>query len=243
VSDDQPIIRNRRRRALDTSTPDEPAPVVEQDIFDPGPMVHYAPLPIGNDGLPTPPAVRQRVRELRTLDHRAARDFILRTLHTYLVAHRPIDEIARSFGVTPRRVYQWRDELYARIGNELRTKTPTDLIGRQIAGHEKTKATAWQNLYRTDNHADKNRYLNTIITAEKAISDLYARVGMIGQSTLTPVIDTTAEDITGTAGTLKMLAAEFLNEGIAAKGKKKTSEPKTIEQDISSPIDESDYLL
>jgi transposase-like protein len=145
-SDDQPLIRTRRRRALDTSEPSTAVTVVESDVFDPGPMIHYPPLPVGNDGLPVAPAVRQRVRDLKQMDPRAARDFILKTLHTYLIAHRPVDEIARSFGVTVQRVYQWRQELYKRIGLELRSKTPTDLIARQIANYEKSKLVLGNNI-------------------------------------------------------------------------------------------------
>jgi hypothetical protein len=235
MSSDEPVIRQRRRRALDTSEAGT-VTVVETDAFDPGPMVHYPPLPVDNNGLPVAPAVRQRVRDLKQMDPRAARDFILKTLHTYLIAHRPVDEIARSFGVTVQRVYQWRQLLYKQIGQELRQKTPTDLIARQIANYEKIKASAWQQFHKADAHTDKNRYLNTVINAERSISDLYARVGMIADTTMKPVVEI-VEDVSGQAGLLQNMAKAFLS------GPETKKKERTVDQDMSTPIDDNDYLL
>lgn len=240
-SDDQPSIRSRtRRRALVLDEADRPIP--DTDIFDPGPMVAYPPLPVDAQGVPQGPELRQRVRDIRALDRTAAREFTLRTLHAFLVAHRPMDEIARAFGVSIRRVYVWRTELYKRMAAELRQKTPTDLLVEQIADIKRAKAYAWQQASRTNDHADKCRWVNTAMKADSQLADLYARIGLIDASSLKPANDE-SEDAGGKAGELADLAKRFLNGDFAGKGKKKDGGPISIEQDITGPIDETDYLL
>jgi hypothetical protein len=62
---------------------------------------------------------------------------------------------------------------------------------------------------------------------------------MIADTTMKPVIEIEAEDITGKTGTLQAMAKAFLTSG--TKEKKETT--GTIERDVPTPIDEADYLL
>jgi hypothetical protein len=238
-TNDQPLIRVRqRRRAMDTS--DTPPKVEPADVFNPGPMVNYAPVPTGPDGLPIPTAIRHRVRELRAIDRNAAREFILRTLHAFLLAHRPIDEIARAFGVSTRMIYSWRSELYKRMAQELRSKMPTDLLSQQIMHYERAKAYAWQNASKTPDHTEKRGWVLAAMKAEEKITDLYERAGLL-KETLKPVTPVEDEDVHGGATALAAIARSFLVGGYQ-HAKAKAEPPQTIETE-TGPLDEGDFLL
>jgi hypothetical protein len=236
--DEQPTIRHRRRIRL---TDDAPREETAPDPFNPGPMINYAPLPLGPDGLPVPPELRQRIRDLRALDRRAARELILRTLHAFLIAHRPMDEIARAFGVSVREVYKWRVELNKRMAAEFKAKNPLDLLVEQIAHYGRAKAYSWQQASRAEDHADKCRWVNTALKAEAQISDLYTRVGLIDASAYKPA-QTADEDTDNKAAVLSSLAQKFL-EGNYTKEKAKKGKAPTTEQDAVGDVDDHDFLL
>lgn len=215
-SDDTPeteptLVRvRRRRRALNTSN--EPVVVAAPDPLDPGPIVNYPPLPLGPDGLPRSADIKQRIRDLRAVSHAAYMEFVLRILHAFLLAHRPMDEIARSFGVTINTVYRWRRELTKQIGQELRGKNPTDLIAGQLMHYERAKAYAWQQASITTDHTEKQRWVMIALRAEHQTTDLYARGGMYKDTVLTPKQQADVDDMGG-AGFLAVMAKSFLTGG------------------------------
>lgn len=239
---DKPAVRTRTRtrRLTSEETPQE-AP---RAVMDPGPMVHWPDLPKDDDGNPVAEAVRSRVRKLHAVCPEAATEFILEVLHMMLLQHRPVDDIARTFAVTTRTVWNWRKKLRERIGEDFRARTPSDAAAEQIASLKRTKAFAWQQAAKCSKPLDKQRWVATTIQCEDKISVIYERMKMY--KAVEPVRDNSTE-LDNAVGALHNLAEEFLTGGYSGakdskRGKKATSKPDD-DSDLVPEVQEDDALL
>lgn len=226
--------RGRRRRRI-TTEEDAPTPETPADPMDPGPTVPWPSIPRTADGEPNPPAIQQRVRDLYRLDKNAATEFILETLHMLLLQHRPMDDIARIFGVTVRTVWNWRAKLRERIASDFRARIPTDLAAEQVANLKRTKSYAWQQAARCEEALDKLRWVNLTVKCEQELANLYKELKVY--KAVEPRREITEANDDG-AATLAKIAEEFLTGGYAGaqdakKGKKAGQGTDGVEDDES----------
>jgi transposase-like protein len=219
-------------------------------------MIHH-PAPSTN--------LAERTRSLRH-DNRALREFVLQHLLPMVQQQRPIDEIARAFGITVRQAYKWKNALYQRMGEELRTKTPSDFLAKQITELERTKAYAWQqasiipspNMARSVGangatflldaqdvnalSAAKQRWVAIALKADHQLADLYSRAGLLENQPLKRESDTSDEDASDGLIALARIAKAFLTGGYS--GAKQLALPAPDhDRDELPVVDDGAFLL
>ena len=262
MSSEIPVrVRTRQRpRAMEIGAPPPPLPM---DPDDPGPIVNH-PVPSTH--------LAQRVRDLYKMDRRSMQDFICLHMLPMVQQQRPIDEIARAFGMSIRTAYRWKATLYTRMGDQFRKNPPSHYLAKQIAELERTKAYAWQqagmipnfNINRTIEgvatngaqirqildpaeiaqlSASKRGWVLTALKADAQLSTVYERAGLLKHAPMAPEIDEGEEDTTGGNVVLSGMAKGFLTGGYSGAKKKAETVIGTDDPDDLHLFDEGQFLL
>jgi hypothetical protein len=250
-SDDNVRVR-RRARAMEI----DGHVAVERDPLDPGP--HIALPPSANN-------LAARAREIMNADRAAGREFILQHLLPMVQMHRPADDIARAFGVSIMTISRWKKILYARMGDELRTKTPHDFLSKMIGELEDTKSWALAqarslpgpNIARTQGPngtlvelsagqvnlltASQQRWVNIALKCQQQIADLYARAGILTEAPLKAVKDSDETDQGALA--LAQVAQAFLTGGYTEAKGKLAEKTNLTDPNLVQSVDDESFML
>lgn len=89
--------------------------------------------------LPTNPAVRARQAAMHGKKYQ--KEYILRTLHRLLLRRVPTDQIAQMFNVSVHTIYNWIDELRARMKAEATTMSITQVAGDTLSFYNEIRST------------------------------------------------------------------------------------------------------